>query len=134
MSVAPPPRALSLLELARLNATEGCVRETYGALLAAHQGAYATDLALRDAFSRIARDEAEHAQLSLDLAAWLDTQLSAEERAEVLRAKEEAIAALFLECARLDASTEVREQAGMPTARAAQMMLSGLCRALDLAA
>ncbi len=133
-SVAPPPRTQSLLELARLNATEGCVRETYGALLANHQGAYATDPALRRAFTRIARDEAEHAELSLDLGAWLDTQLSADERAEVARAKADAVIALFEECARLDASKEVREEAGMPTARVAQMMLSGLCRALDLAA
>ncbi len=133
-SVAPPSRALSLLELARLNATEGCVRETYGALLANHQGAYATDPALRRAFTRIARDEAEHAELSLDLATWLDTKLSAEERADVARAKEDAVVALFEECSRLDASAEVREEAGMPTARVAQMMLSGLCRALDLAA
>ncbi len=133
-AVAPPARQLSLLELARLNATEGCVRETYGALLANHQGAYASDPALRRAFTRIARDEAEHAELSLDLGTWLDTQLSSEERAEVARAKQEAVVALFEECARLDASKEVREEAGMPTAQVAQMMLSGLCIALDLAA
>jgi hypothetical protein len=54
----------SLERVARENVVEGCVRETYGALLATWQAAHATDAAIRRCFSRIAADETRHAALA----------------------------------------------------------------------
>ena len=53
------------VEIARENAEEGCVRETFGALLAAHQAAYACDPEVREVMTRIAGDELRHAALAL---------------------------------------------------------------------
>lgn len=91
----PPVAELPLrgaLALALENASEGCVRETYGALVATHQAHSATDERVREVLARVAADETGHAALSWDLAAWLDTQLSTAERALVRAARAEAIA------------------------------------------
>jgi hypothetical protein len=119
----------SLFALAVDNAVEGCVRETYGALVATYQSVHAADPALRAAFTRIARDEADHAQLSLDLADWLGTRLSRRERRLVARAEARAFEQLFQEC-RTEPSTEVVAQAGMPTAPVALALLERLGSAL----
>jgi hypothetical protein len=65
----------SLLELAIENAREGCVRETYGALVALHQSRHAVDAELRAAFAAIADDEIAHAALSWDLARFFEKRL-----------------------------------------------------------
>ncbi|MBL8608455.1 MAG: ferritin-like domain-containing protein [Myxococcales bacterium] len=83
-----------LLAMALENAGEGCVRETYGALVALHQAAHAADPDVRAAFARTAADEIEHAALSWRLAAWFDGQLDAEGRARVRAAHASARAAL----------------------------------------
>ena len=80
------------LALALENASEGCVRETYGALVATHQAHSATDERVRDVLARVAADETGHAAFSWDLAAWLDTQLSTAERALVRAARAESVA------------------------------------------
>jgi hypothetical protein len=51
------------------NAVEGCVRETFGALLAHCQAALARDPAVATALARIAEDETRHAELSWEIAA-----------------------------------------------------------------
>ena len=71
-----------MLDVAIENATEGCVRETYGALVAAFQARTAEDPEIRQVLTRIAR-EARHAGVSHDVALWLDTQLDATSRARV---------------------------------------------------
>ncbi len=91
--LAPAWPTRSALALALENATEGCVRETYGALLATYQAASATDLRVRAALTRIAADETEHAAFSWDLAAWLDQRLTSAERAQVLARRARAIEA-----------------------------------------
>lgn len=63
---APP----TLEALARGNAAEGCVREAYAALEAAYQSEHADDATAREVFAAIARDEARHALLSLDVDRW----------------------------------------------------------------
>jgi hypothetical protein len=87
-----PEHAPSLLELALENATEGCVRETFGALVVLHQAQHAHDAAVRAAFASIADDEAEHAALSWELRAWFESQLSASECAQVDAAHAQACA------------------------------------------
>jgi len=86
-----PHEPRSLLDIALLNATEGCVRETWGAACAVIQSVKAADLALRDTMRTIAEDELSHAQLSWDVACWLAERLAPAERAVVERARLEAI-------------------------------------------
>ena len=122
----------SLFELAVENATEGCVRETFGAVVTLHQAAYAESAAIRDAFAAIAEDEAEHAALSWELKAWFDTQLTAEERAHVQDAHVRALAD-----ARRDAATAPDAPGlalGLPAPERAQRMLDTLMHAMATAA
>jgi hypothetical protein len=84
----------TLVELARENAVEGQVAETFGALLATCQGQLATDPAVRAVFAVIARDEARHAQLAHELAPWFDGQLDEATRAEIAQARRDAVATI----------------------------------------
>ena len=120
--------APSFFELAVENATEGCVRETFGALVTLHQAAYAESAVIREAFAAIAEDEVEHAALSWELKAWFDTQLSAAERATVQQAHLHALA-----LARRDAASTPDAPGlalGLPVPDRAQRMLDTLMSAL----
>lgn len=86
---ATAPR--SLFEIARENAVEGCVRETYGAVVGLLEARQSTDAAVRRAAVRIADDECGHAELALRIAAWIESRLSESERAAVRRAAAEAV-------------------------------------------
>jgi hypothetical protein len=109
-----------LLSVAIHNATEGCVSETWAAL-EAHMIAGKTPYpAFREVFAQIAQDETRHAQLSWDLHAWLCAQLGPAERAQVLDAQRQAIAAL--------ASTGVEHLNSLP----AEFGLDGLTGASEL--
>ena len=88
--VVPHPRR-SLLEIALENAVEGCVRECWGALCARFQATAAQAADVRAVCERIAREEAEHAQLSRDIGVWLEARLAPSERARVATARERAI-------------------------------------------
>ncbi len=78
-------------EIALENAVEGCVRETYGALVATHQSIHAQDPRIASAMREVADDEIRHAELSWALAAWLEPRLSDAERAEIDAAKRAAV-------------------------------------------
>ena len=80
--------------IARENAVEGCVGETYGALLAIWQAEHAGDADVRDAMGEIAPDETRHAALAWKVAAWADALLSEDARARVRRARDEAALAI----------------------------------------
>lgn len=80
----------SLDAIAEENAREGCVRETFGALVATVQAARALDPVVRTEMEIIARDETEHAALAWDVADWLDGALDDDARARVRRARTEA--------------------------------------------
>jgi hypothetical protein len=98
----PEPRRIrlepvrSLEAMACENLKEGCVTETWGALVGRHQAASARLPALRRAFAGIARDELRHAALSWDLQSWFDARLSQTARRGILdegRARLKALAA-----------------------------------------
>jgi hypothetical protein len=89
-----PAGPRSLLAIALENAREGCVRETWGAAVAVAQGERAGDGDVREAMLRIARDELGHAALSWDLAAWLETRLSAQETRAVAEERARAVTEL----------------------------------------
>jgi len=69
------------------NAVEGCVRETFGALVATWQGIAAEDPLVRAAMARIARDETRHAALAFQINEWLMTRLDSSARARVRYAR-----------------------------------------------
>jgi hypothetical protein len=117
-----PKVSQTLLELARQNAREGTSRELYGAVVAAWQSRAASSADTRARFAEIARDEAEHAQLSLDLAAWLSEQLSEDERILVDHERERSFRALQLEL-REPVDDEVAHVAGLPNASEARRLL-----------
>jgi hypothetical protein len=83
--------ARPLVELARENAREGCVSESFGALLAGHQATAASTPELRTTFARIAREEADHAQLAWDIQTWAMGQMVPEDRAAVRAVLERAV-------------------------------------------
>ncbi|MEZ4394929.1 MAG: ferritin-like domain-containing protein [Polyangiales bacterium] len=120
------PRGLTAIAVE--NAVEGCVRETFGALVAHYQRAHAEDPAVREAMDVIADDETGHAALAWSVAAWLDETLDADARAAVRAARDEAVRDLARE---LDAEVPealVRE-GGMPPRPIALALLDGLRRA-----
>ncbi|MFT3841117.1 MAG: hypothetical protein QM723_29265 [Myxococcaceae bacterium] len=122
---APAQHRRPLLQLALENAVEGCVRETYGALVAQWQAKSAKDRALKGALKAIAHDETNHAELSWDLKAWFDTQLSAAEREQLRAAMVSAVAQLQCEAA-TPAAAECEQAAGVPSAEVAQAFIRSL--------
>lgn len=124
VEVAPlAPR--SVLAMALENVVEGCVRETWGALVGSYQAAHASDPDIARAMAEIAGDERRHAELSWRLGAWLDARLTAQERAEVERAYREAIAELRRQS---DAplADELVHIAGLPDRATAHALLDEL--------
>lgn len=126
---AAPTR--SLAELALENAVEGCVRETWGALVALRQASRATEPAVRATMGRIASDEARHAQLAWAVDAWLRPRLSTEQRQLVRAARLRAVEQLAREV-RLTLPQVERERLGLPGPREAAAMLAELDRSLRM--
>ncbi|MCA9624228.1 MAG: ferritin-like domain-containing protein [Myxococcales bacterium] len=87
-----PPRALE--DLALHNAVEGCVRETFGALLGLWQAQAAADPEVRHAMREVAADETGHAALSWDIHHWAMDQLGSAARRRVEEAQRRALDAL----------------------------------------
>jgi hypothetical protein len=67
---APAVTAGSLSELAIESLTDGCLNEGFAAAAATASGARARDVAVREAWSAIARDESSHADLAWDVLQW----------------------------------------------------------------
>ncbi len=116
----------SLLAIARENATEGCVRETYGAVEASLQASRARDPEIAQLLARIARDELRHAELAWRVASWLRRRLTAGERADVASAVREAASELAEEATRR-VSPALRDLVGAP----APAVASGAVARLD---
>jgi hypothetical protein len=119
---APRLAVRGLEEIAIDNATEGCVRETYGAIVATWQAKTAKDRALARSMCRIARDETKHAALSWEIAAWIDSRLSRAARARVRAARDEVLLALKSEVGGAQ-HPEVTARAGAPAPRDAVALL-----------
>ena len=105
------------------NAIEGCVRESFGALLATRQAASARDGSVARAREGIAKDETRHAALAWGIARWLSPRLSDEERACVAKATREALATLRAEVAAFPA--DVARELGLPTGEEALRLVDG---------
>ena len=128
--VRRPAAPRPLLDIALENAREGCVRETYGALVALWQAEHALDPRVRAAFATIAREEARHAALSWRVAAWAEERLSPAEREMVRDARARTAVELSSELRR--EPPEVLAPLGLPPARVAERLFADLSGALGL--
>lgn len=81
----------SVLDVALHNAVEGCVHESFAALMAAVRSTSAADPRLRRVFAKIAADETRHGQLAWDLDAWLHERLEPAELQLVELRRREAL-------------------------------------------
>lgn len=114
-----------LFEVALDNAVEGCVRETFGALVAHHQALHARDAEVREVMTRIADDETRHAELSWAIDRWAREQLPTAEREALREARRDAVATLREEVTvPLDAA--LITEAGMPAPEVAASLVATL--------
>jgi hypothetical protein len=121
------PRPLEAV--ARENAVEGCVRETYAALVAYHQAEFAADPDVRAAMARIAVDETRHAALAWQVAAWAAGRLDEGANARVATARRSAVDELRRALGSA-VPVEVTTEAGVPAARRALRMFEVVNREL----
>jgi hypothetical protein len=119
-----PVRSLEAIALD--NAVEGCVRETFGALVAHHQARAAQDPVVAATMARIARDETRHAALAHDIDAWVKRRLGPLARRRVDAAKRDGYRALL--------SRKIPDAAdpilGLPGASAGRVLIEQLMAAL----
>lgn len=116
-------------DIAIENAVEGCVRETYAALVAHWQAAHASDERIRAAMTRIAADETRHAALAWSVAEWLRTRLHSSGRARVARRRRRAVRKLAREVDR-NVPHALVEVAGVPNRDQALSFLRSLDQSL----
>jgi hypothetical protein len=121
----------SLGELAVENAVEGCVRELFGALVAAWQASHARDAGVRSTMREVARDETRHAALAWDVAQWAEHRLPRAERERVTAARTRALADLKAQAA-VEPPRELVETLGLPTAAQATRLIDAIVRALQI--
>ena len=119
----------SIEAMALENAVEGCVRETYGALLATRQAEHATNPVVRASMKRIARDETQHAALSWRIASWLDTRLSPEAKRQVEQAKQTAARDLLSSVA-TEGALSFAAELGLPAPAEARLLAEKMQQAL----
>lgn len=130
--VPPPiparaPRGLAAMAME--NAIEGCIHETWSALIATWQAEHAPELALRQLFARIAHEETEHAALAWEVAAWAEPLLSGAERQQLRHEQQQALTRL--KSPALSAfPAELQPLFGLPDAVAQQALAAGLIAAL----
>ena len=115
-----PPRSLE--ELAIENAVEGCVRETFSALVATWQARAAQPPAVCRAFAGIAKDETRHADLAWAIDGWARSRISNRARKHVDEQRTLAVQTLAGEIA--EPSRSLRLGAGLPTAARARHFIA----------
>jgi hypothetical protein len=103
----------SLRAVAEENAVEGCVRETYGALLATFQATRAADHSIRATMQQIARDETRHAVLAWRIASWVEHRVDHRSRERIAAARRDAFG--YLLAALDEPSAEMVQTLGLPT-------------------
>jgi len=117
-------RRRSLEQIAIENAVEGCVRETYGALVAAWQAEHAADRDVASTMRTIAEDEARHAALAWAVARWAEPRLSAAAQRRLRARRRDAVAALEREAAAVPPT--LARDAGFPQIGAQRRLVGAL--------
>jgi hypothetical protein len=115
------PQVRDLEAIAIENAVEGCVRETWGALLATYQARAAADARVRTLMQSIAPDETRHAELAWAVARFAEPRLSRAARARVRDARRAALADVE-RAAAVEPSAPLVTRAGLPNAAAARAL------------
>lgn len=110
--MARPLRALA--QVALENEIEGCVRETYGALLGCWQAEHASEPVIRRAMASIAADELRHAALSWQVRNWAVRRLGRTTRSDLQAARRQAIRTLRAELLQ-EPPAAVAQAAGIPS-------------------
>jgi hypothetical protein len=118
-------RARDLEAIAHENAVEGCVSETFGAVLGAWQAEHASDAEVAAALREIAPDELRHAALAWNVAAWIEPRLSPDARARVEAARADAIAT-YLQNTPILPEAPIANALGLPNAAASNVLARGL--------
>lgn len=109
-----PRRERTLLEFAIENATEGCVRETFGAAVGSFQARVARHESVAEVMEKVSREETGHAALSWEIAAWVESRLTADELEQVRVAQQRAVRAL-VSSARIPIPISLVVDAALPT-------------------
>jgi hypothetical protein len=122
------PRPRKLIDVAIENAVEGCVRETFGALLAHWQAGHAEDPQVRATMKRIARDETRHSALAWQTHRWLCSRLESPERHRVIEMMRET--AREISERHIQPTSELERGAGMPGRAASAALVLFLNRRL----
>jgi len=121
------PRDLEMIALE--NAVEGCVVETYSALLVRWGAARAREPAIRATLRRVAHDEARHAALAWSIAQWAEARLQRIARDRIEKARSDAFRELRTRVAQ--AARRELVQAGLvPDACEASRLVDALERHL----
>ncbi len=120
----------SLEDMTLENATEGCIRETYGALVGMWQAKFAQDAELRRVMERIARDETRHASLSWAIHHWAYSKLSPEARQRITQARQWTMDQVVAE-AYQGHDPQLVETAGLPDASAGQRLVQQFVSAVE---
>jgi hypothetical protein len=113
-----------LESIARENATEACIVETFGAVLAVWQSERAADDDIREAMRAIAPDELAHASLGWRIATWIEPQLTPDARRRVARARDRAVTECVRSATRWPAGT--RGPLGLPSDEATRVLARAL--------
>ncbi|MES2637927.1 MAG: ferritin-like domain-containing protein [Myxococcota bacterium] len=113
---AVPNRALAAIALE--NAVEGCVNETWAAVVALHQAREAQDPRVAEAMAAIAVDEARHAELAHAVHVWVLPRLAPTERRRVVAARRAAVRSL--------ATIAYPPVLGLPDAAAVRRLHAGM--------
>ncbi|MFO0676983.1 MAG: ferritin-like domain-containing protein [Polyangiaceae bacterium] len=119
------PRARTFEEFAVENVIEGCVRETFAALVAAHQRDTATDPEIAEAMIAIADEETFHAGLAWDVHRFVLGLADASLRATLDATRRSAFRTLRAELS-AEPDPSLRACAGLPDARSAIALLDAL--------
>lgn len=122
----PPFQPRSLEDMCTENAVEGCVRETFGALVTGWQARTAGDADVRRALGPISRDELRHAELAWAVDAWAAGRLSALERERIRQARREALSALEQEVSSQVPPEHFVREAGVPSREQAMSLIHGM--------
>lgn len=122
--------APTLMELLEDDAIEGCIGETWGALVATWQAEAASDSRVRAALNRIATDETRHAALAWEVLAWGMAKVAPRERARIARLLEAALGDLARR-AEIPVDFAIAMTAGHPSAPAARRLVQAMTRVVQ---